>query len=357
MQNLTIGVHIVARDTQGLLDGIEAADHAGIDVAWLTSSGVAPDPLAVFAAAAGRVQRIQFGTSIVPTFPRHPLAMAQGALVVDSLAPGRLRLGVGPSHKPTMEGTFGIPFQRPQEHLREYLTVLNALLKDGKVSHHGARLHADAGLAGPTGVRVMASALRGKAFRLCGELTDGAISWVCPPAYLREVALPALEEGAAAAGRPTPALVAHVPVVVSDDPTLVRDAARQQLSRYPTIPYYRRMFQDAGFPAPRRRRALRAVPRRPAGHASRPRGRRGRGDADPRPPRDRRGDRDHRDAAPRRRRRAGPDADAPGRAGPRGLAGSMGRRPHACGNPRAARTMTRVRRFRYNRNRWPHTRI
>ena len=250
MQNLTIGVHIVARDTQGLLDGIEAADHAGIDVAWLTSGGVAPDPLAVFAAAAGRVQRIQFGTSIVPTFPRHPLAMAQGALVVDSLAPGRLRLGVGPSHKPTMEGTFGIPFQRPQEHLREYLTVLNALLKDGKVSHHGARLHADAGLAGPTGVRVMASALRGKAFRLCGELTDGAISWVCPPAYLREVALPALEEGAAAAGRPTPALVAHVPVVVSDDPTLVRDAARQQLSRYPTIPYYRRMFQDAGFPPP-----------------------------------------------------------------------------------------------------------
>ena len=88
---------------RGLVDTIVAAEQAGIEAAWMTSGGVAPDPLAVFAAAAGRTTSIKFGTCIIPTFPRHPLALVQGAVVVDSLAPGRLRLGVGPSHQVSIE--------------------------------------------------------------------------------------------------------------------------------------------------------------------------------------------------------------------------------------------------------------
>ena len=75
--------------------------------------------------------------------------------------------------------------------------------------------HARSG--GPTKVTLMASALRTNGFRLCGELADGAISWNCPLPYLRDVAVPALKEGAAKAGRPVPPLIAHVPVVVSED--------------------------------------------------------------------------------------------------------------------------------------------
>jgi alkanesulfonate monooxygenase SsuD/methylene tetrahydromethanopterin reductase-like flavin-dependent oxidoreductase (luciferase family) len=128
-----------------------------------------------------------WGTSIIPTFPRHPLALVQGAQVVDALAPGRLRLGVGPSHKPSIEGTWGIPFARPQEHLPEYLTILRAALNGGKVDFDGRRLRAHAQLPGPTRVTVMASALRPRGVRTCGELADGAISWVCPLPYLRGV--------------------------------------------------------------------------------------------------------------------------------------------------------------------------
>jgi alkanesulfonate monooxygenase SsuD/methylene tetrahydromethanopterin reductase-like flavin-dependent oxidoreductase (luciferase family) len=158
--------------------------------------------------------------------------MAQGAIAVDSLAPGRLRLGVGPSHKPAIEGTWGIPFDRPLEHLRDYLTILRGVLETGGIAFEGKRLTARGQSAGPTGVTLMASALRTNGFRLCGELADGAISWVCPLPYLRDVAVPALKEGAAKANRPVPPLIAHVPVVVSEDIDAVRDGARRQIGFY-----------------------------------------------------------------------------------------------------------------------------
>ncbi len=248
MKNLLIGVHVARPNPRKLVDGIVDAERAGIQCAWLTTGATAPDPLAVFAAAAVKTDHILLGTSILPTFPRHPLAAVQGALVVDSLAPGRLRVGVGPSHRPTIEGTWGIPFDRPLEHLREYLIILRAALEQGKVDFDGKRLRAHAQLAGPTQVKVMASALRPKSFELCGELADGAISWVCPLPYLRDVALPSLKQGAARAHRETPPLIAHVPVAVSTNADAVRQAAVRQLGHYPRLPFYAQMFTDAGFP-------------------------------------------------------------------------------------------------------------
>jgi F420-dependent oxidoreductase-like protein len=245
---LPIGVHVTASDGPGLIEGIAAAERAGLQTAWLTVGGVAPDPFAVCAAAAARTERIELGTSIVPTFPRHPLAMAQGALVVDQLAPGRLRLGIGPSHKPAVEGTWGIPFRRPLAHLREYLQILRALLAEGRVDFDGELLSAHASLAAPAPVRLLCSALRPRAFRLAGELADGAISWMCPPPYLRDVARPALEAGAKQAGRPTPPLVAHVPVVACRDWERARAAAQRRFAINARLPYYARMLQDAGFP-------------------------------------------------------------------------------------------------------------
>lgn len=248
MNNLTIGAHILARDASAIIDGIVAADRAGLNTAWLTSGGPAPDPLAVFAAAAGETEQIGFGTSIIPTFPRHPLAVVQGAVVVDQLAPGRLKLGVGPSHKPAVEGMYRFEFVRPLQHLREYLTILKSILQEGSVAFHGERLHAEAQLQAPTQVKVMASALRPNAYRLCGELADGAISWVSPLSHQQRVAIPAMEEGAREAGRERPALVSHTPVVVSEDADAVWEAAAAQLGFYPRLPYYSAMWQDAGFP-------------------------------------------------------------------------------------------------------------
>lgn len=244
---MKISTHIAAANAPGLVEGIVDADAAGLDTAWLTVGGVASDPFAVFASAAHRAERINFGTSIVPTFPRHPLAMAQGAMAVDQLAPGRLKLGVGPSHQPAIEGTWGIPFKKPLTHLREYVTILKAVLNEGTVDFDGELLQAHARIVAPTEVRVMISALREKAFRLSGELTDGGISWMAPASYIRDVALPAQLAGAQAAGRPKPPMIVHTPVVVCEDRSVVYEAAKRQFGFYQRLPYYSQMLQDAGF--------------------------------------------------------------------------------------------------------------
>lgn len=248
MKDLVIGLHVAARDGNGALEQIVAAEQAGVDVAWMTCGGVAPDPLTVFAAAAGRTERIDLGSCIIPTFPRHPLALAQSAAVVDTLAPGRVRLGVGPSHEPAVRGTWGLDFTRPLEHLREYVTILNASFQDGKVDFEGKRLHAHAEFAAPSAIRVMISALRHNAFALAGELTEGGISWVTPPEHIRDVAVPALEEGAARAGRAqVPPAVVHVPIVVSTDADAVYEQAKAQLGFYQRLPFYRSMWVEAGY--------------------------------------------------------------------------------------------------------------
>jgi F420-dependent oxidoreductase-like protein len=248
MKDLVIGLHMAARDGRGAVEQIAAAEAAGIDVAWMTCGGVAPDPLPVFSAAALRTERIGFGTCIIPTFPRHPLALAQAANVVDSLAPGRLRLGVGPSHEPAIRATWGLDFTRPLEHLREYVTILNACFKDGKVDFDGQRLHAHAQFAGPSGVGVVISALRHNAFSLAGELTEGGISWVTPPEHIRDVAVPALREGAAKARRSeVPPAIVHVPIIVSTDSEAVHQQAIAQMGFYQRLPFYRAMWLEAGY--------------------------------------------------------------------------------------------------------------
>ncbi len=247
--NGTIGLHVQERDAAATVEAIARYEQMGVPAAWLTTGGMGADGLTIFAAAAARTQRILLGTCIIPILPRHPIVVVQQTAAIASLAPGRFRLGLGPSHKPAVEAMFGTPFEKPLGHLREYLRIVKAALNEGGVDFDGEFYHAHGRMAGPLAqpVPVMASALRVNAFRLCGELADGAITWICPLSYVRDVALPALRQGAAAAARQAPPLVAHVPICVSEDKAAVYAAARQQLAGYPRLPYYATMLRDAGY--------------------------------------------------------------------------------------------------------------
>lgn len=246
MSDQLIGVAVSGTNAPEVLGRIERSEQAGIPAVWMTTGGARLDSITVFAAAAGRTQRIKFGTSIVPTFPRHPLVTAQQVQVVAQLAPGRFRLGVGPSHRPTMQA-MGVNFRSPLNHLREYLKILKALLQTGKVDFDGTFYQAHETIPEPVDVPVMASALQRGSFELCGAEADGAISWICPGTYLRDVALPAMKAGAEQTGRPVPPLIAHAPVCVHDNVDEVRAAVRQQIMN-PRMPFYRRMLVNAGFP-------------------------------------------------------------------------------------------------------------
>lgn len=243
-----VGLVVAGADSRAVVARIVAAEAVGVPRIWMTQGAAAPDTLSIFAAAAVRTTTIGLGTAIVPTYPRHPITLAQQALTIADLAPGRLRLGVGPSHRPIIEGVYGLSLDAPMGHLREYVAILRDLLHEGKSERQGQFYRVRATLPRPSGVPILISALRAGAFRLSGEVSDGALSWLCPPAYLLDTALPALRAGAESAGRAAPPLVAHLPVALSTDRAAVAVAARKLLGGYARLPFYASMFADAGFP-------------------------------------------------------------------------------------------------------------
>ena len=251
MSTLNAGLVIHQHKSTEVLAAIIEAEARGVTAVWSTISGTKPDALTTFAAAAVSTQNIVLGSSIAPTYPRHPITLASQVIALEELAPGRIRLGIGPSHRPTIEELFGIPMGKPLDHLREYLTILRAILWEGSVDISGEYLSAHISLlpeSMPPKTPIPISALRKNAFRLAGEIADGAISWVTPVHYLVNTALPAVEAGAIAAGRPRPPVIAHVPVAASTDRDAARNAFRAQFPAYSKLPFYQAMFADAGFP-------------------------------------------------------------------------------------------------------------
>ena len=243
-----VGLAVSGINAAAAVSTIVAAEAASVRQTWMIQTPPNPDTLTIFAAAAVQTTSVRLGTAIVPTYPRHPLTMVQQALALGDLAPGRLRLGIGPSHRPTIEGVYGMPMAAPLEHLSEYVAVLRAALWEGKVDHQGRFFTIKATLPRTPRTPILISALRTGAFQLAGEIADGAISWMCPVQYLLEKALPALQMGAASSGRPAPPLVAHIPVALGQDRHEVLAASRKQISRYARLPFYANMFADAGFP-------------------------------------------------------------------------------------------------------------
>ncbi|HLX39070.1 MAG TPA: LLM class flavin-dependent oxidoreductase [Ktedonobacteraceae bacterium] len=243
-----IGLTIQAADAAPPITRIREAEQAGVKQVWMTQSAGMLDTLTIFAAAAAQTTQIRLGTSIVPIYPRHPLVMAQQAATIDALAPGRLRLGVGTSHRHVMETMYGLSMLSPLAYLREYVTVMRDVLWEGHVDHQGTFFKVAASIPEPRQIPLLISALGEKAFRMAGEISDGAISWVCPVSYLLDTALPALRAGAQAQHRPVPPLVAHIPVAMSTDEVAVQAAATSRISYYTKAPFYKHMFAAAGFP-------------------------------------------------------------------------------------------------------------
>ncbi len=243
-----IGLSIIATDAADAVNRIIEAERAGLRQVWLAQGGSGgTDTLTIAAMAAMRTTQIRLGTAIVPIYPRHPLVMAQQALAIYDLAPGRLRLGIGPSHRPIIEGSYGLQMPSPLAYLQEYVSVLRGLLSQGQIDHHGTFFQVKA-TSHTASIPLLVSALGKRAFRLAGEISDGALSWVCPVPYLLNEALPSLQAGAMMQSRPVPALVAHVVVALSTDEAAVQDQARQFLLRYSKLPFYAQMFESAGLP-------------------------------------------------------------------------------------------------------------
>jgi 5,10-methylenetetrahydromethanopterin reductase len=233
------------------LELARAAADGGLASVWLPNV-FGLDALTAIAVIGREVPRIELGTAVVPTYPRHPMALAQQALTSQLATGGRVRLGIGPSHRVTVEGIWGYSFDRPLRHVREYLDVLQPLLRGQPVDVDGetVRAHGQLNLPGAAEVPVLLAALGPRMLRLAGERTRGTITWLVGPRTLREHVTPTLTAAAAAAGRPAPRVVVGLPTGVTSDVPGLRERLNQGLSRYGTLPSYRAMLDLEGAEAP-----------------------------------------------------------------------------------------------------------
>ena len=209
------------------------------------------DAVTALAVAAREVPDIHLGTAVVPTYPRHPSALAGQARTVQQVSGGRFTLGIGLSHQIVIEGMFGMTWGEVR-HLREYLSILMPLARGEGVAFEGETLTAKVGLtieADP--VPVLVAALGPKMLALAGAMTGGTVTWMTGPETIRTPVVPKITAAATEADRPAPRVVMALPVCVTDDPAAARELAANEFSIYGILPSYRAMLdrEGAGGPA------------------------------------------------------------------------------------------------------------
>lgn len=210
------------------------------------------DAISTLAIVGREVPRLELGTAVVPTYPRHPMMLAQQALTTQAASGGRFVLGIGLSHQIVIENMFGMSFEKPARHMREYLSILAPLVRTGAAEYDGETLHAHGTLniADAPPCPILLAALAPKMLELAGAVADGTITWMTGPATLADHTIPAITAAARAAGRPAPRVCASLPVCVTDDPAAARARAAEEFAVYGMLPSYRAMLDREGAAGP-----------------------------------------------------------------------------------------------------------
>ena len=238
---------------EDLLARIKQAEDDGFDSFWIPHiSARGYDALTVLAMAGMQTSRIELGVGVVPTYPRHPAALAQQALTTATATGGRFILGIGPSHRPGMEEGFGIPYDRPALHTREYLSVMRPLLDEGAVQFNGEFFNCNLELASleRPACPILVSALAPQMLNIAGQLADGTVTWMAGPRTIESHITPRISRAAEHSGREVPRVTVGLPTAVTDDENAGRQKAAESYARYGELVNYRRVLDIEGVESP-----------------------------------------------------------------------------------------------------------
>jgi F420-dependent oxidoreductase-like protein len=235
----------------GIVKNVRALEALGFTSFWMPNI-FGLDAIATLAIAGRETKTIELGTAVVPTYPRHPIAMAQQALTASAASGGRFTLGIGLSHKIVIEDLMGLSYAAPLRHMREYLTVLGMLLRGEPAKFEGQEYRVNLGLQVPGAkpVPVLVAALGEQMLRLCGRLADGTILWMTGPKTIEKHVAPTLFAAARDAGRPRPRIVANLPIALTRRPDEARAWVGQNFAIYGSLPSYRAMLDREGAAGP-----------------------------------------------------------------------------------------------------------
>lgn len=232
-----------------VIDQARAAYAAGVRQVWFAQR-FDIDAIALAGIVGAAVPGLGVGTSVVPLNPRHPLIVAGLAQTAQAASHGSFSLGLGlGAHEPERVA-FGRSWPNTITRLREHLTVLRSVFDSGAVDFHGSELSAapewDVRVPGGTPVPVYVAAMGPKALAVTGELADGTLPYLAGPRTIGEFIAPVIGKAASEAGRPSPRIIAAVPVFVTDDKSAGRAVAAEELAFYTSIPSYQKVIAREG---------------------------------------------------------------------------------------------------------------
>lgn len=240
-------------DLETLLTEMARAEERGIQSIWVANVPRGFDALTLLTLAGRHTRNVELGTFVVPTYTRHPVALAQQALTTNVATGGRLVLGIGLSHRVVMERGLGFDWSHPVRHMREYLHCLTSFLSGEPVTFAGEEFQINNfGITVPGGTppSVLVAALGPQMLRLAGRHADGTAIWMGGARYLANDAVPIISGAAQEAGRPAPRVVAGLPVCVTDNADAVRAEVNRVFARYGELPSYRAVLDKEGAAGP-----------------------------------------------------------------------------------------------------------
>jgi F420-dependent oxidoreductase-like protein len=229
----------------------QIAAKAGVDGLWVSQLPNQRDAIMLLAGLAARVTDVAIGTAVFPIYMSPPVVMAQTAMTLDEISGNRLMLGLGRGHRFFAEWMLGGRYPASVASVREYLTIVTSLIRQGEVNAAGSSFTARALYAAPrrADLPVYLGSFGPRMLELAAELADGVILWLCTPSYVRDVVMPSLRTGWARrqSGHAGFGVMLMLPAGVSSQPEHDRECARNMLNGYLRIENYQKLLRASGF--------------------------------------------------------------------------------------------------------------
>jgi F420-dependent oxidoreductase-like protein len=255
---LQIGFAGSPTEREDLVKRVQIADDLGVESVWVAEAW-GRDAFSMLTQLALSTKKIQLGTAIVNVFSRTPAVLAMTFGTLDELSQGRAIIGLGSSGKNVIEHWHGVPFEKPATRLREYIEIINTIMRQERLNYDGAVFKLERGftMQFPTfrdHIPTFIASITPKSMVQTGEVADGWIPIYWPKDKIRE-GVETVMEGAKKAGKTreqitvAPSLVVQITEAGSDEQ--IRMQARGPIAFYVGRmgTYYYEMLERHGFEA------------------------------------------------------------------------------------------------------------
>ena len=242
---MQIGTVLNEAPLANLIKAAQKIEAAGLSNIWMANI-FGYDAISILAILGRETSKIGLGTAVTPTYPRHPTAIAQQALTTAAVTDNRFTLGIGLSHKLVIEDMFGMSYEKPARHMREYLSVLMPLARGETANFEGDQYKVrgvNIAVPGAETLPVVIAGLGPVMLKLAGEMTDGTSTWMVGPKTMADHIIPGL-------GRDDATVVAGVPIALTTNIEAAREKIAKDLVIYGQLPSYRAMLDREGISGP-----------------------------------------------------------------------------------------------------------